>query len=191
MVGAITGLIGAGFQGLNQYLQNQQIKKIMGQMKAPSTKGVDIAQKSFAQSQLAEQAEAPGMEEQKAAIARNQANVVAAAERAGENPLLASAAAASQANEATSGLAKTQAEYKLAASAQRAQAGQALSSAVSQHEAAYNDYLQSLISAKSSMGQGTASALGGLTSLGGGLEQNAAYLMGMGKKRSDLPWYYK
>lgn len=192
MIGAITGLIGAGLQAYTQYQQNKGIKDIMGKIKAPSTEGVDIARKGLAQAQLAEQAQAPGTLEAEKQIARNAASTVSTAERAGENPLLTAAAAATQANEAQTGLAKAQADYKLSAAAQRQQAGQVLSGAISQQEQAYNNYLQSLISAKSSLGQGTASALGGLTSLGGGLESNAAYLLGTGKfTPKTLPWYYK
>ena len=67
-------------------------------------------QRALAQNMF--QAQMPGTEGYQAGIRGNQAATVAAAERSGENPLLASANAATQANQAQAGLSGQEASYK-------------------------------------------------------------------------------
>ena len=177
-IGLIAGAAGALGNAFTSYQQNKRIKDIMGKMKAPGTEGLDQAKADLAQAKNAENAQMPGMQEYLAGVERNKASTIAAAERGGENTLLAAAAASGQASEQGGALAQQQAQYKLQARQQGMAASQGYQQALSNQQAQYNDYLQSLISAQSSLGQNQASAFTGLSNLGGGLMGNASYLAG-------------
>jgi hypothetical protein len=67
-------------------------------------------------------------------------------------------------------------------------ASQGYQQALSNQQQQYNDYLQSLISAQSSLGQNTAAAFTGLSNLGGGIMSNASYLAGKDPSKTVNFW---
>lgn len=180
-IGLIMGAAGTIGQLSTQAQQNKRIKDIMAKMKAPGTEGLQQAQSDLAQAKLIENAQMPGTQEYLSSIERGRSSQIAAAERAGENTLLASAAAGGKAAEEASGLAQQQAQYKLQARQQGLAASQGYQQALANQQQQYNDYLQSLISGESSLGQGQAAAFGGLANLGGGIMANTAYAKSQNK----------
>lgn len=181
MIGAI--LSGAGMlgQGIATMAANKKIKKLMGEMKAPSDDPIKLAQGAYAKAQSMEQGQMPGTEAYEQALRQNQQSQISATERAGGDPIAAAANAAAQANQGQLGLAQQQAQFKMGAAGQTQQTNQALQNAIMQNEAAKNEFIQSKISGESARLQNWSELLGGATKLGAGLMSNAAYLKGAGK----------
>lgn len=177
-IGLIAGIGGALGNMYSTYKQNEGIKEYMKKIKAPGTEGLKQAEADLAQAKNAENALMPGMQEYLAQIERNKASTIASAERGGENTLLAAAAASGQASDQAGNLAQQQAQYKLQARQQGMAASQGYQNALNNQQQQYNDYLQSLMSAQSSLGQNTAAAFTGLSNLGGGIMGNTAYMKG-------------
>lgn len=179
--GAAAGLIGTGINIYSAINQNKQIKKYMGMMKAPTDEGVNLAKGTLGEIQAKQIM--PGMTQAERDIASNQANTQANIERAATSSneaILGAGATQSMANKAYQDLSKEQAQYDQNRLQMKAQATQAVQQALAQKDAAYNEYLQGLMSGTSSMGQNISSVGSSLSSFGGGLLNNAAYAQGLG-----------
>jgi len=167
MVGLIAGVGGALLNAFTQYQQNQRVKNVMGEMKAPDKSALN-------QAQLERNARMQGAAQAERNIYQSGANAMGKIQQSatsGADVMQAAAGISGQSNEAFQNLATQEGQNK-------AQANQAYLQALSNYQQQYNDYLQSKISGLSSFGQGQASAIGGLTSLAGGLMNNASYLKG-------------
>jgi len=165
MVGAILGLAGTALQAYTQAQQNKRIKNLMAQMQAPSKDALN-------QAQLERNARMPGAEQAEQNIYQSGANAMGRMQQgatSGADVMQAAAGVQGQSNQAFQNLAGQESQYK-------AQANQAYLQALNSYQQQYNDYLQSQISAQSSLGQGQAAAFGAISGLGGGLMNNAAYL---------------
>lgn len=176
MIGLITSAAGLLGQAYNTYQTNKNISALMKKIQAPSDKPVQLAEGQLAKAQSMEQGQMPGTEAYENQIRQNQASQIAAAERGGGDTIANAALAAGQANQAQLGLAQQQGQFKLGAAGQTAQAAQGYGNAIMQNEQLKNDYIQSLISGKSTMAQNWQNLGQGALSLGGALMGNAAYL---------------
>jgi hypothetical protein len=174
------GLAGTALQMYNAYNQNREIKKKMGMMKAPTDEGVNLAKGTLAEIQAKEIM--PGMAQAQRDIASSQGTTQSNIERSSVDPtsaILGAGAVQGMTNKAYQDLSKEQAQYAQNRLQMKAQATQAVQQAIAQRDAAYNDYLQSLISGSSSMGQNVSSIGTSLSNFGGGLLSNAAYTQGL------------
>ena len=167
MVGALLGLAGTGLQAYTQIQQNKRLKEIMAKMEAPSKAALN-------QAQLERNARMPGAAQAEQNIFQSGANALGRMQQGATSSadiMQAAAGVQSQENQGFQNLAGQEGQYK-------AQANQAYLQALNSYQQQYNDYLQSQISAQSSLGQGQAAAFGAISGLGGGLMNNAAYLAG-------------
>ena len=108
------GLIGAGVgmvgKAIGRAQANKQMKALLAEQ--PTYTENPLYAKQYALAQNMFNAQMPGTQTYLSQIERSRAAETATAERAGQNPLLASAAAAAQANEASGQLAGQQAAWK-------------------------------------------------------------------------------
>jgi len=167
----ILGLIG---QGVAQGKANRTIRNLMNQIQAPTGEGVDLAKQQLAETQL--QQIMPGMREAEAALQQQQATAQSNINRAAtdSNQVISGAGALlSQTNKAQEELAAQQAQYGIQNLAAKGQARQNVAQSIAQKQAAYNDYLQSLISGQATIAQNNPWA--GVSQFGGGLLNLSAY----------------
>ena len=191
-LGLIMGLAGTGLQLYQQHQMNQQIKDQL-KIKTPKKKeleGLDIARGLYGESTARANAEDPAVVAAKQAILAQSAGTTAAAERSGDNPILAAAQAAGQANEATAGLAQQQSQYAMQRGQMKQQAGQGYQQALQAQRQAELDDAQTRMNAIATMGQGTNQAFSTLSGLGGGLMGNAAYLQGKQGTAGKAPTWW-
>ena len=188
MVGALIGGLGLAGQAAATYFANKEIGNLAKKIQAPSDKPLQLAQSAYGKAQSMEQGQMPGTEAYERMIRENQAKQTAAAERAGEDVIANAALASGAANEASQNLAGQKAQFKMGAQQQTQAASQNLQNSIMQNEQLKNDYIQSLISAKSSQMQNWSNLGKGITSLGGGLMSNAAYLQGLSPNSTVNFW---
>lgn len=189
-LGLIMGLAGTGLQLYQQHQMNQQIKDQLKNLKTPGTEGLDVARGLYGESTARANAEDPAVVAAKQAILAQSAGTTAAAERSGDNPILAAAQAAGQANEATAGLAQQQSQYAMQRGQMKQQAGQGYQQALQAQRQAELDDAQTRMNAIATMGQGTNQAFSTLSGLGGGLMGNAAYLQGKQGTAGKAPTWW-
>jgi hypothetical protein len=122
MIGTIAAL-GAGIVGtVGKMVERARANRELEKLKQ-SLKENPLYAQQYALAQSMFGAQAPGTQEFIRGVERSRASQIAAAERAGENPLLTAAAAGAQANEAMQNIAAQQAAYKTSQYGNVAQAG--------------------------------------------------------------------
>jgi len=179
IAGAGLGLVGLIGQGIAQGKANRKIRGLMNQIQAPTGEGVDLAKQQLAETQL--QQVMPGMREAEAALQQQQATAQSNINRAATDPnavIAGAGALQAQTNKAQEGLAAQQAQYGIQNLAAKGQARQNVAQSIAQQQAAYNDYLQSLISGQATIAQNNPWA--GVSQFGGGLLNLSAYGLGKG-----------
>lgn len=122
MIPALIGL-GVGLAGsVGKMFERKSANRRLETIKQ-SLKENPLYAQQYALAQSMFQAQAPGTQEFIRGAERSRASQIAAAERAGQNPLLTAAAAGAQANEAMQQIAAQQAAYKTSQYGNVAQAG--------------------------------------------------------------------
>jgi hypothetical protein len=177
LLGGGLGLLGLIGQGIKQGNVNRKIRGYMNQIQAPTNEGVDLAKQQLNETQL--QQVMPGMREAEAALQQQQATAQSNINRAATDPnavIAGAGALLAQTNKAQEGLAAQQAQYGINNLAAKGQARQTVAQALAQKQAAYNDYLQSLISGQATIAQNN--PWSGVSQFGGGLLNLASYGLG-------------
>lgn len=138
MIPALIGMgIGMAGKAIGRAIANKKLRELEKNM--PKYQENPLAKQQYALAQNMFNAQMPGTQEYLSGIERNKASTIAAAERGGQNSLLAASAATSQANEAGQALAGQQAAYKQSAYGNLSAANQNL---ISEQDKVYNDKLR-------------------------------------------------